>query len=466
MNLFLKNTFFLLLLIAIITSSCGSIKPEAPDENIALEILPEEEISTINIPIKINLKPYFDDTEKSVDREFKGAEQNCDGMSYSYRFLRDSIQFLGKGKKLFFDVNGRYAIKINYCPKCQDIVGIGENCIIPRVYVSCGVGEPMREIHVAYEMTVELDKDYTILSHTKLRKVEALSPCEVTMINYDATETLKEEVKKSLKAVEKDIDKELSSIDLRTDMEETWKLLQEPSDLSGYGYLYLNPKSISVSDIRFKGDTAYFNASLLAKPNIQLNTDDRKITPLPNLKPYSKSEGFDIVTDIYASYDSLSSLLSSNIAGSTTEINGKEVRFDAVSIMSANNNQINIKVDFSGYKSGTIYLNGTPSFDAATQHLSFPDLNFDLKTKSALLKSAKWLFNEKITKTLKNSVSFDLRPYLDSLKEVVTESLNIELTEGVNMNGFAKKMDIRFIHPFQDKLHLRVHCEGKLEIEM
>lgn len=461
-----KNTFFLFAFLVFIITSCGSIKPEAPDEVVVQEVLPEEVMSSINIPIKINLKPYFNETESSVDREFKGSEQNCDGVSYSYRFLRDSIQFLGKGKKLFFDVNGRYALKINYCPSCKDIIGLGENCVIPRVYASCGVGEPMREIHVAYEMMVELEKDYTIASQTKLRKVDAISPCEITVVNYDATSTLKEEIKKSLKAVEKDIDKELKSIDLRSDMEETWKLLQEPTDLEGYGYLYLNPKSMSVSEIRFKGDTAYFEANLLAKPSIQLYKDNRAIKPLPNLKPYEHSEGFDIVTDIYASYDSLSALLSKSIAGTSTEVSGKEVRFDAVSIMSANNNQINIKVDFSGYKSGTIYLNGTPSFDAATQHLSFPDLNFDLKTKSALLKSAKWLFNEKITKTLKNSASFDLRPYLDSLKEVVTESLNVELTEGVQMKGKAKKMDIRFIHPFQDKLHLRVHCEGKLEIEM
>lgn len=457
----LINALFLVIL-----SGCGAVSPEAPDEMVIQEVLPEEDLSTINIPIKLNLRPYFDDTEKSVDREFKGNEQFCEGVSYSYRFIRDTIQFLGKGSKLFFDVNGKYALKLNYCPKCTNILGTGDNCVTPRVYASCGVNEDMRELHVAYEMSVEIEKDFTIASQTKLRKVEALNPCEVTMFNYDATETLKEEIKKSLKSVEKDIDKELKAVDLRSEMEETWKLLQEPSDLDGYGYLYMHPKSISVGDIRFKGDTAYFTASLVAKPTIELSKSKMALKALPSLSKHVPKKGFDIVTDVYAPYDSLSSLITTNIAGTETEVGGKKIRFDEVEITSANRNQINLKVLFSGDKSGTIYLNGTPAFDAATQHLSFPDLQFDLKTKSALLKSAKWLFNSKITETLKEAASFDLNPYLDSLQSIVTQSLNTELTDGVNMKGKATKMDIRFIHPFSDKLHLRVHCEGKLEIEM
>jgi hypothetical protein len=63
---------FTLSIFAILTlMSCGSIKPDAPD--IAVQEtydIPERKPSYIKIPIKINLKPYFNETEKGIDRTF------------------------------------------------------------------------------------------------------------------------------------------------------------------------------------------------------------------------------------------------------------------------------------------------------------------------------------------------------------------------------------------------------------
>lgn len=452
--------------VLLFTSSCGSIQPEAPQIEVTPISLPEQEVSIIKIPIKVNLKPYFKDTEASVPKEFSGKENTCEGVSYAYRFYRGPIEFEGKGNKLQFSVDGKYSLKLNYCAKCSDLFGSEPVCVTPRIPASCGIDEPLRKVHVGFETKIGVGSNYHLTGDTKLKEVKALNPCEVTVFNYDATSELEKEISNALKMVEKDIDKEIGSVDLRPDIATTWELLQEPTDLEGYGFLYMRPSAIAMSSIRYKGDTAYFNALLEARPTIYLEPQEFKQTKLPKLSEYEDNNGFHITTDIFAGYDSLSAVISREIKGTEVDMNGKKVIFGDVRIYGANNNQLHLKVDFSGSKKGTLYLTGTPAFDPEKQFLSFPDLNFDLKTKSVLLKSAKWLFNGKITDALRSAAEVDLRPYLKDLKTMISESINTALDDGVYMRGQVYRLLIQLIHPTDNQLFMRVKAIGKLEIEM
>lgn len=460
-----KSIFLFILLFTGV--SCKTIEPEAPAIEIQEELqLEEQKVSTIHIPIKVNLRPYFFETNASVPTEFKGKEKTCEGISYSYKYIRDSIQFKGIGDELEFNVDGKYALNLNYCPQCTEIFNSNGNCIIPRVYASCGVDEPMRKIFVSFNSQIGVTSDYKLTSNTILQKVKAKSPCKITVFNYNATETIEEEVTNALKAIETDIDKEISAIDLRPEMAETWTILSEPTNLEGFGFLHLQPQNVSIDTITYIGDTAYFNTVLEAYPNIYLAEKEIKSTELPTLSKYKKQDGFDITMDINAPYDSLSSIISNNISGITTEIKGREVIFKSVNVYGAKNRQISLQIEFGGKKKGTLYLLGTPSFNKELQHISFPDLEFDIKTKNALLKSAKWLFDKKLTRMVRESASIDLKPYLDTLKSSLNQNLNTELTEGVSMSGIVNDVLINSIVPRENELFLRVSSLGKLTIAM
>lgn len=463
----MKHIFKTLPLFLLVLASCGSIKPEAPEIIVQEDRkIPDAPMSAIKVPIKINLKPYFDETDRGIDRKFSGEEQNCSGVSFQYRFLRSPIKFKGVGKKLLFDVDGKYSVALNYCPSCSDLFSSEPYCLTPRIYASCGVNEPMRKIEVGYATEIGVTKDYRLQSVTKLRKLEPKSPCKITAFEYDATSTLKSEVKKALQDLERDIDKEISAVSLKEDIKDTWQLLAASTDLEGYGFLELNPKGISMGKITYAGDTAYFNAILKAKPIIRSIPSGKTPPPLPRLSDYNDREGFDITMDLQYGYDSLNAILSRNIKGTKLDVKGKEVIFGDITIHGASNEKLSIKVDFSGSKSGTLYLTGTPHFDANLQHISFPDMEFDVKTKSALLKSAKWLFDKKVTKLIRESASMDLKPYLDDLRKELTKSLNGELDKGVHMYGRVKEIKINEIHPMSNQLFVRLHSLGKLGIRL
>lgn len=451
----------------IMSSSCRPVLPESPDVSVDERWrIPDQPVSIIDIPIAVNLKPYFKETDASVPKKFTGEEATCDGVSYAYSFHRDPIRFEGKKDLLEFDVKGKYALKLNYCPQCTELFNSKGNCIIPRIYTSCGVDEPMREMQVVYTTKIGVAEDFKLTSKTSLKKVKSITPCEITVFSYNASETLEEEVTASLKDLEKEIDKEIGNIDLRPDFAETWELLHEPTDLEGYGFLYLNPKGIAISKINYIGDSAFIHASLIARPNIFLDRRDYEVNELPNLKKYKSQDGFDIAMDVEAQYDSLSSIINANLKGTKIDLKGKEIVIEEISIFGAMDHKISLKVRFSGKKKGILYLTGTPGFDLATQKLSFPDLEFDIKTRSALLKSAKWLFDKKVSDKIRQAAQVDLRPYLDSLKLMVNESLNGEISEGVYMKGRVKEVSINNIQPRSDFLFIRVLSKGELEIKM
>jgi len=422
--------------------------------------------SSVHIPLTINLDPYFKEVEKSLDKSFKGDEQNCEGVSYSYNFIRDPIQFFTRGDHLYYEVDGKYSLKLNYCPDCTSLFDKQGTCVVPRIYVSCGVGEPMRKVKVGYSTYFKITPDLKFSSQTDLKKFETVDPCEITVFQYDATNKLKKEVTAVLEELEKDIDKEIGSIDLRTDIKEIWKVIDDPISLGKYGYLSIQPKAISLSDIQFVNQKALVFLNLDFQPSISTIKPSHVAKELPALSEYKKRDGFDINLEITGTYDSLNSILNSQLSGKSVMIKKNEVIFNSVSIEGASDDQLNLKVDFGGKRKGTLYLKGKPEFDTLTQIISFPDLAFDLETKNTLLKSAKWLFNSKITDAIRKKAIFDLTPQLIEAKKRIQIEMNRELSEGINLKGNLHNMTVKGMYPSFDKLVIRLNTQGEVYITM
>lgn len=456
-----------LLFALLLLSSCKS-RLEAVAPIITVQEIPpaKQRESSVYLPIKINLQPYFNETEKALPKIFNGKEENCEGVSYSYKFVRNPIQFDGKGDLIYFEVDGKYSLNLNYCPECTSLFNNKGNCVVPRIYASCGVGEPMRRVSVGYATNFTITPDFKFKTKTDLKKFETVDPCEITVFSYDATSKLRKEVTDVLKDLEKTIDKEIASIDIKSELQEAWKLLAEPSAIEGYGFLSLQPKALSLSDIRFENKTAYVDLNLTVQPTFTTEKPQVKEAKLPVLSEHKKAKGFDIELDAIATYDSLSSIMTKAIQGQKVTIKKNEVIFKKLEVHGASNKQLQLKLEFDGKKSGVLYLIGTPAFNAEKQTISFPDLAFDLESKNLLLKSAKWLFSDKITNAMREQAKFDITPYMEEMKGALQQELNTELTKGVFLKGKAETLELKEIFPGKDALLLRINTKGELKLSM
>jgi len=461
----IKGAFFLLL--TTLFFSCKQIQPVAPAIEVAKPLPPKQPVSVIDVPIHMELKSYFRQADQQVPTKFEGKEQNCEGTSYSYVFERNPLQIKGKGNELQFDIDGKYALKMNYCPQCTSLFDEKGNCVIPRVYASCGVGEPMRKIEISYKTAFELAPDYTLNSKTTLRSLKPLDKCEVTVFSFDATDELMKQIKTALKSLGSDIDKKVADTDLRKEVEKAWKAMSQPLQVDKYGYLNINPTRISVSEFQLNGSQLDFSLALEAYPKVELQKKTNVAKPLPNLSAYPKHDGFNINMDLLGDYDSLSAILSSELKQKEIIIRKRNrIVIEKARIYGASNHQLSFEITFSGKRKGTLYLVGTPVFDVEKQQISFPDLTFDLRTKNALLKSAKWLFSDKITNIVRNSTTYDLKPLLkDASKKLETE-LNRQVDEKTRLTGNMSNILILDIHPLETELLIRANLQGKIRLQL
>jgi len=460
------KAIYLILISVLICCSCRQIKPVAPNVTVAKPGPAKQEASVINIPIQVELKQYFKDADKSVPTTFEGKEEVCEGTSYSYSFQRNPIEFKGKGKELQFDIQGKYALKMNYCPQCTNLFKESGNCIVPRIYASCGVNESMRRVAISYASAFEIRPDYTLKSITRLKEVIPTDKCEVTVFSFDATDQLMKEVKSSLKLLAADIDKEISTTDIRTEVEKAWKTMVKPLKVDRYGYLYIHPSKISVSDMKFTGSTLNFSLALEAYPRMQLEKSPASFPPLPPLSEYPKNTGFNINLDLAGNYDSLSTLLSGELKGKEIMLKKNRIIIDSAKIFGASDHQLSFEIAFSGKRSGIIYLVGTPTFNPQKQEISFPDLTFDLDTRNALLKSAKWLFNDKITHTIRNAAIYNLSALLKDAATRLELELNRKIDEKTVLEGKMGHVRVESIYPLQTELLIRTNLQGQIKLSV
>ncbi len=458
--------YIFILSAALIFSSCAEIKPLAPSVEVTKPGPAKQDVSVIDIPIQVELKPYFKEADASVPNRFEGKEENCEGTSYSYVFERKPIEFKGKGNELQFDIDGKYSLKMNYCPACTDVFSQTGYCVTPRIYASCGVGEPMRKIEISYASKFELKPDFTLKSETTLKEVKPVDKCEVTVFSFDATEELMKEIRKSLKDMAGEIDKKVSQTEIRKEVEKAWKSMSQPFKIDQYGYLYLQPEKISVSNFQLNGSLLNFSIAMEAYPKVQLTKASTASKTLPALSPYMKNDGFNINLDLIGSYDSLSRLMSSELKGKEIMLKKNKIILDSAKIFGAANQQLSFEVSFSGKRSGTLYLLGTPTFDPVKQEISFPDLTFDLETKNALLKSAKWLFNDKITQTIRKYSIYNLSDLLKDASVKLEKELNRKIDDKTVLGGKMNVIQVAGIYPLADELLIRTNLQGNIRLSI
>ena len=459
----MKNLLYCALLLLCFTS-CKDIETVVPENFVEPYPALNAEVSSITIPIEMDLSSYLKAADKEVPHSLTGKNEQCEGVSTFYSIKRDDIKFSGSGNKMGYEVDGQLKLKINYCPKCQTLTDEKGSCIIPRVYVSCGDNEPMRKFKVKYSTTVKVNSDYTFKTSTNLQKFDLIDPCELTIANIDVTTDVEKEITKQLKNLEQEIDKQFSQIDIKSTAKESWKLLQESTEIPGYGYLNLSPSALAMSDIKFNDKKASFTFNIDVAPTFTTEKPTFTILALPELTKSKVDNGLNFGLDVILSYDSLSSFIRSSFKGQTYQVKRKKIVIDDIAVSGSKDNRIILKTQFSGSKKGTIYLLATPVLNDSLKQIEFKNVDFDVQSKSVLLKSAKWFFSSKITQMIEEKATYNYTEMVDDMKKEINTSLNQELTKGVNMKGSITNIGINSIYYTATHLVLRTHLDGYLKL--
>jgi hypothetical protein len=449
--------------------SCKTITIElpVPDFKVVAEVSAPEP-SFLSLQTELALKPYLTEADKSLDKKFSGEEDQCEGISYNYNFERDPLSFQLKDKEVLCDIDGKFDLSMSYCPDCQNVFG-EPKCIIPRVNASCGVGEPKRKVHISYRSKIAISENFELKSQTKLQEFTLIDPCKITVFRYDATPTIEKEVRATLVQLEKEVDKQLASAPIHRTMTEVWKSLQEPILVEPYGYFYLRPQQIGIENLTLKneGQKAYFTTQMVAQPLFSTNAVALPKSRLPKNTPQpnaTTTSVFNLRT--VASYDSINHFLLRDFDTQQIKITDKKyINIDRVQILGPQGERLVLSVQFSGTKKGTLYLVVQPYIDLQ-QHLRIREVDYELRTKSVLLHSAKWMLNSKLKEQLTANIDVDLSPILTESKTAIEQQINSEITKGVWLEGKIDELSVQNLLLTTGFLVVDLRLSGKLKLKI
>jgi hypothetical protein len=444
-------------------SACGSIQPEAPTT--ANQIVPVKPMpsvaSTINIPIRIELKPFIKLADQSFDKEFKGADNPCSGLRYQYKLKREPIQLSGKGKTVFLGLDVAYGFSGEYCAGC-----VFDNCINPPIPFSCGWGEEtLRRAKIKLKSDVELTSNYRIKSSTSFTEFTPIDPCRVTFAQININDVLMGQIRPELGNLAKMIDTEIGKQDLKPYILPVWKALQEDIQIPSTGYLRFQPQSLSVSEINMNGSVLNFNVVLTAITTIQSTPWNKPSSGLPTLSPYKKGSGFEVYTDLKMNYDSLSKQLFDIMKTESYALGKEKINITSLRLFPAGE-KLGVAVGFAGTKKGMFYLLGNPAFDNSKASLALKNVEYDIATKNVLIKTAKWMMDETIRKKLEEQMVFDLSDLMNLTKKSIAESLNQTMDGGIKIKGTLKSLEISGWSLQQDALWVRAKTLGDIQVIM
>lgn len=446
--------------------SCKTLQPLAPSGTAANIPNITQPVSNVEVPITVDLNSYFVQAENSVPNKYSDNQQPCQGLRYNYTFTRTPFNITGTNNVVNLKFIGSYGFTASYCAKCATLLSSGPQCITPVVSAQCGVGEPLRRMEISYRSTINVLPDYHLRSKTVLSPApKPIDRCNVFLGNIDVTDRLIGYLTEPLNDLGKQVDAKIAAYNVKPMIEELWKSIAGEFKMGDVGYLYVNPQSVRLSNFNLNGSLLNFSVGLSAKPIVTTVSNPQPLKPLPSLSTYIPAKGFNVYLDLLEGYQHLTNMINQQIVGQKIPVAGKEFIVDSTKVFGLGT-KIAIKVNFSGSNAGTIYLVGTPSYDAAKHELSFPDLSFDLQTRAWMLKAAKWMFNGRITDVIRQKATYNFSKFIAENKIRLQNQLSRNLGHNIHSDVTVQDMDIQSIFPTSEKLIVRTLMDGQVKVKV
>jgi hypothetical protein len=411
------------------------------------------------------LKPIYILAEKNVDTVFTSPhypddwiQDECD-VRYKYTFRRGPLQVRASGTSINLGFTGYYRI-IGSTRAC--INGIAVSPWTPPC--KCGFDEEERKVNVSFQANINILPDYKIGLTIKRLEPQPLNKCEVCFWGQDITIEVMNGLKAELDAAKKEIEKSYSVINLKPYFQQIWGELQKSYNVYESGWLQINPQKVRINNLFARNDSLNIFLGLSAKPVISFEKPKDQYPTVPVMGNFNSNPGFEIVTDAVLHYDSLSHLLNQQLAGKKLDLEKGPVKKNFIikqcRLAGAGNEKLIIRVEFTGSAEGVAYFTGKPTYNRLTHVIEIKDMDFDVKTKDKMLKTAEWLFNKKIINEISDYTKFDLSNYIDSAKLNLNVQLNKEWMKGIHCSGMINDIDLVGIYPLSDFLVVRSSCRG------
>jgi Domain of unknown function (DUF4403) len=456
-KLFTFNFFATLL---VVFAACGTTKnqPQKPMEIAQAPVEVPPSLSTVNIPIRLNAA----EIERLLNTKLSGTiyeDNNLDDdglMMKATKTQNINIKLDG------FTMSYRVPLKL---------------WVFKKVLGSKGI-EAEGEIALNFKTAVNVQPEWWMWTRTELVGQEWIRNMVVKtgLGNIDVKYIADIIIGRSKAMLTETLDKQITqSFQIRPQVEEAWNTMQKPISIaSSYGtwWVKLTPQSIEMTPFTSSGDVLKANISVQSLAEVVAGSNGqtptfRPNTTLPQFKVgYNQGDSFavNLTTDI--SFAEAEQIAKNIVVGQVFNPGGKTIKVDNLQLFAQNDKMV-INTKFTGDYNGSLYLIGTPKFDAKKNTIYLDNVDYDLQTKDFLLRSASWLFDKTIVKKMKESCVFPLDANVLAFKGMMNDMLkDYRMNPNVSIKGAVENIQVMDIQLLQDKIKIWVTSKGKLNLDV
>jgi hypothetical protein len=431
---------------------------------------PPAELSTIVIPIQASLAPLLPDLEKQIPKTLQSQSYQIDAphhVAFKYRVAREPVGINMIGAGLHASAKVDYALEV--CPFV--------NGAIRNACVSCGFGEPMRDVTISVQSRLDWTDAWTLRSRTAIHSPDFGRRCSllgVDVTNLILRPMLEEQLGDAAKMIDAQTPKLAS---MRPSAQQVWSSLQQPYSIATNTWLVLEPADVSLTPIHGAGLNVESAIELKARTRVVVGAKPVSTQkPLPPLRIANATDsGVRVPFDVELPYAEASRIITEQFGKQTYKIGGgATLAIDSIRLSAGTGGKtyIEASIDYRGgglrhYK-GLVYLEGVPSFDAASGNVVVSDVDYSLDPKrhNPFLRAANRMAHDDVRAQLRAGARWPVGDSIAVMKKEIERGMTRKLASNVILRGRVDSIQPVSVTVRPDGFTIRAVAVGSAEVEV
>lgn len=461
-------------------SGVGVVRPPAPEKLSAIphKIAPARD-SVISVPVRIDLSTFLDAAkdENLIPKKFDhwgSYLKTPKGAAYKYYAERDDFAMDLSGSHQSISTDQSAPLR-NWW-KGIELPGSSLSTSAALRYkigtdphvVQCGDGsEWPRRATLNGGITIGMTPDYGLSASVNSVTVNTIDSCKIHIADSDISQEVHNRLTDAVKGGLNHAVARINAMTVKSHVEDAWSALLTPIQLEPETWLLLNIDKIRHSGFSGVGPVVDDTIQVMAKPVIVFGAEPPAVSAaLPQLDTQPASTEFHVVADTRIEYDTLSRALANRLKGARFDRGGDYVRVTNASVYGNGDNQLVIRIDFTGDALGHAYFVGKPEINALTQTVHISGIRYDSATEKLLLKNAGWIYRSEFREFIASQAFLAVTPAIDRLRNLLTTGLNRSVNPAISMHGTVASVQGIGVFADVDALYVRAMSDGTLSLKV
>jgi len=285
-------------------------------------------------------------------------------------------------------------------------------------------------------------------------------PCELTALRIRLEDVLNLPLVRNRvgAAIDGAIRKIPDNFRLRPYAEQAWKTLGQPRLIVPGMYLSVRPESLLLGPLHGNGKILATSLVLHARPRVGVDSIDQ-VGNLPPLRVDSTpDQGFRLDLQASLPLAFVDSTVSRLLREQDLRSGTRKIRIASARIYGGGAQAV-VAVTFLEPFEGEVFLRGVPEFDSVANSIRFAHLDFDLASRSFLVKSASFLLHGTIRETIAKAAVLPIDHVLRPLSQ-----LSIPVTDGTTAKIAVGRLRPLGIAIGDSTIQAWVRAEGKASV--